>query len=162
MKRKFVPMLALMAALMVGEGNMSFAANDPPHTAQMGEEQMQRKQFEKMAHKLKLTNDQKEQIKALFKEAAAQNKPIKDKLLAGRQKMRQLIEADTFDEAAVKALAAEQANLHADLSVARARLMHQVRDVLTPEQRELAKKLKFDRERRKRSRVTQPPKQQQQ
>lgn len=149
MKRRLVPVVALMATLLIGEGRVVFAANDIPDNTSIGEQMVQRRYFQKMAVRLKLTDDQREQIKGLFKEAAGQNKAVRDKLAVGRQKMRQLIEADTFDDAAVKALATEQAGLQAELSIARARLLHQVRTVLTPEQRELAKHLRPDKPRMK-------------
>ena len=43
---------------------------------------------------------------------------------------------------AVKSLATDQANLQAELIVSRVRMYNQIHALLTPEQRELAKKLR--------------------
>lgn len=149
MKRRLIPAVALMAAVMVGEGNLSFAAGDTPDGPPVNEQVLQKKFFQKMATRLNLTDAQKTQIKALFKEAAAQTRPIREQQLNNRRQLRQLVEADSFNEAAVKTLADEQGTLYAQLLVVRTRLMHQVNQVLTPEQREQAKRMRADMMNRK-------------
>ncbi len=144
MKRRLIPAIALMAAVMVGDGSLSFAAGDTPDGPPVNEQVLQKKFFQKMAVRLKLTDAQKEQIRALFKEASAQTRPLREQQLNNRRQLRQLTEADSFDETAVKSLAAEQGQLHAQLLVTRTRLLYQVNKVLTPEQREQAKRMRAD------------------
>jgi len=95
----------------------------------------------RMTKKLKLTDAQKEQIQALLKGEKERVAPLREKLRESRKQLRQAAEAETFDEAAVKALAANQANLQAELIVSRLREQSQIHAILTPEQRELAEKL---------------------
>jgi len=95
----------------------------------------------RMAKELKLTDAQKEKVQAVFKAEHDKNAPLREKLADNRKQLRQAAEAESFDEAAAKTLAASQANLQAELIVSRLRVQSQIRAILTPEQRELAKKL---------------------
>lgn len=95
----------------------------------------------RMAKKLKLTDAQKEQVQAIIKAEKERIAPLREKLTENRKKLREATEAETFDEAAVKALAATQAELQAELMVSHVKTRQQVHAILTPEQRELAKKL---------------------
>ncbi len=96
----------------------------------------------RLAKKLGLTADQKKQIGALLKAEREQNGPTMQKLAEGRRRMDRAAEATTFDEAAVKTLAANQATLLQEMMVNRARTRHQIDALLTPEQREKAAKLR--------------------
>lgn len=96
----------------------------------------------RMAKELKLTDAQQGKVEALLKGEKERVAPLREKLMESRKKLRQAAEADTFDEAAVKALAASQANLQAELMVSRAGTHSRINAILTPEQRELARKLR--------------------
>jgi len=143
MKRRLIPALALMVSMMPVGGGMAFAAGDMLGNPSAKEQTMpgKDKHFQKMATQLKLTTAQQEQIKNLFKEGRVQNQPLREKLMATHKHLQELIEANTLDEAAVKTVATEQANLHVEMTMARARLFHQMNAILTPEQREMRKKL---------------------
>lgn len=95
----------------------------------------------RMAKKLKLTDSQKEQVAVLLKGEKERTAPMREKLMENRKKLREAAEAETFDEAAVKALAAGQADIQAELMVSHIKTRQQINAILTPEQRELAKKL---------------------
>lgn len=95
----------------------------------------------RMAKKLKLTDAQKEQVAAILKGEKERTAPLREKLMENRKKLREAAEAEKFDEAAVKALAATQANLQAELMVSHIKTRQQIHAILTPQQRELAKKL---------------------
>jgi len=95
----------------------------------------------RLAKKLKLTDAQEEQVQAFLKGEKERVAPLREKLRENRKQLRQAAEADTFDEAAVKTLATNQANLQAELIVSHLRVQSQIHAILTPEQRELAKKL---------------------
>lgn len=97
---------------------------------------------ERMAKRLKLSDAQKEQVQAVLKAEKERVAPLCEKLAENRKALWRAAEAETFDEAVVKSLAANQANLQAELIVSRMRVQSQIHAILTPEQRELAKKLR--------------------
>ncbi|MCX5875580.1 MAG: Spy/CpxP family protein refolding chaperone [Deltaproteobacteria bacterium] len=151
MKRRLIPALSLMLSMMLVGGGVAHATGDMHENTSTKEwsAQGKDKHFQEMATQLKLTSAQKEQIKTLFKEAREQNKPLREKLIATHKQMRELIEANTLDEAAVKALATEQGNLHVEMAMARARLFHQMNAILTPEQRAHRKTLRQTNEKKR-------------
>ncbi|HEY6837157.1 MAG TPA: Spy/CpxP family protein refolding chaperone [Geobacteraceae bacterium] len=146
MNKKLIVPCALVAALMMGGtftanafvGPMDDCGDAPPPA---GKKMDPERHFARMAKELKLTDAQKEQIKAILKGEREQMKPQREKMAANRNKLRDASEAATFDEAAVKAIAADQAAILQEMIVARARVHSQINALLTPEQRELAKKL---------------------
>src|SRR6266511_4298939 len=141
--KRHLSIIALMAAL-IGGGTLSAHAfmgpdgecGGPPPEGKMDH----RKGLARMAKELKLTDAQKEQVGAILKAERERVAPLREKLMESRKKLHEAAEAEKFDEAAVKALAATEAELQAELMVSRARAHHQINAILTPEQRELAKK----------------------
>jgi len=99
------------------------------------------KRIDRMAKKLGLTEAQKEQVKAILTSEREKAAPLKQQLAENREKIRQVIETTPFDEAAVRTLAESQKQTHVELVVSRARTKSQIFAILSPEQRELAKKL---------------------
>ena len=65
----------------------------------------------------------------------------RQQLHQGHEQMQALLEADNFDEAAIRSLANSQAGLKTEMFVSRARVKHQVFQLLTAEQQVLAKKI---------------------
>ena len=61
---------------------------------------------------------------------------------ADHEQMRVLLDSDTFNEAAISSLANKQATLKAEMFVSRAKVNHEVFQLLTAEQQELANKIK--------------------
>ncbi|MBI1921455.1 MAG: Spy/CpxP family protein refolding chaperone [Geobacter sp.] len=94
----------------------------------------------RMTKKLKLSDAQKEQVQAIVKGEKEQVAPLMEKLKENRKALREATEVESFDEAAVKALADKQAGLQAELIVAHAKVRSRINAILTPEQRELFKK----------------------
>ena len=101
----------------------------------------------RLAKVLKLSDAQQSQIKALQDAAREQDKALLDKLREGRSLLMQAAEATTFDEAAVRTLAADQSTSEAALIVSRTKLQSQIYALLTAEQRELLKNLRPDMDR---------------
>jgi len=102
--------------------------------------------FARMARDLDLTAEQKGQIKTILDAEREKSAPIRKQIADNRDKLRNLAEKEPFDEAAVRRLAAEQEKTRTELAVARARAMNRVHALLTPEQREKARKLRPFRE----------------
>jgi protein CpxP len=96
----------------------------------------------KMAKILDLSETQQTQIQTIVEAERAKTEPLRQQLGESREQMRQLARADTFDEAAVRTLAAKKAEVGTELMVSRARTQNLIQAQLTPEQRELAEKVR--------------------
>ncbi|HEX9022276.1 MAG TPA: Spy/CpxP family protein refolding chaperone [Geobacteraceae bacterium] len=103
-----------------------------------------------MAAELGLSEQQKAQVKEIFRKGMAGSEPIMTRLITERRNLRALVQADKIDEAAIRAQAAKLADIEGDLAIQRARMAGQIRAILTPAQVEkfkacqLAKEKKFD------------------
>ena len=95
---------------------------------------------------LDLSDDQKAQIKAIAESHQAEFKAVGDKMRAAREGMRALIEAETLDEAAVRAKSIEVAAAEADAAILNAKVRTQSLQVLTSEQLTKLKELRASRE----------------
>lgn len=95
---------------------------------------------------LDLTDDQKAQVKAIAESHQAEFKAVGEKTRAARQGMRALVEADTLDEAAVRAKSIEVAAAEADAAILNAKVRTQTLQVLTAEQLAKHKELQAQRQ----------------
>lgn len=95
-----------------------------------------------MLRGLDLTDDQKNQVKGIMEASKAKVQPLRESMKATRQKLRDLSASGKFDEGQVQALATEQGNISAQLTVERERSKSQIFQILTPEQREKAAQMK--------------------
>ncbi|MGR8919379.1 MAG: Spy/CpxP family protein refolding chaperone [Gammaproteobacteria bacterium] len=98
--------------------------------------------LEHLAQRLELDDAQRAQIEQLAAASRERLKPHVRHMVEARHALRELTRADTFDEGAVRALAARSTGAMTELMVERSRQQHAVRAVLTPEQR-----ARLDRER---------------
>lgn len=85
-------------------------------------------------HRLDLSEEQQTQIKGILEAAQPTFQSLREQLQANREAFREANPPNTFDEAAIRAHAAQQAAIHADLAVAAAKMRSQVFAVLTAEQ----------------------------
>jgi Spy/CpxP family protein refolding chaperone len=90
---------------------------------------------------LDLTEDQKTRVHELMGEHRSAVEPLRQQLRESHQQVAQLVHAEAIDEAAIRAAVIDSAQLDADMAVERARLVQQIRSILTPEQREQADEL---------------------
>jgi len=95
---------------------------------------------------LDLSDDQKAQVKSIVDSHQAEFKAVGDKMRAAREGMRALIEADTLDEAAVRAKSVEVAAAEADAAILNAKVRSQTLQLLTAEQQAKLKELQASRE----------------
>lgn len=106
---------------------------------------------------LDLTDEQKAQMKTIRQASKESTKSIREQMKANRQKLQTLSESGTFDEAQVKAIAAEQGNLSAQMIVEKEKVKTQMLAILTPEQKakaaEMKAQFKQKREERKQKRA---------
>jgi Spy/CpxP family protein refolding chaperone len=85
-------------------------------------------------HGLNLTDAQKEQIRQIHESFADQTKALREQMRTLHENQRDSM-TGTFDEAAVRAAAEARAKLHVEQEVLHAKIMSQVANVLTAEQR---------------------------
>jgi Spy/CpxP family protein refolding chaperone len=145
MKRNLVITVLLTAAL-VGGGAGAVSAGygtrgdfgGPPPGMELGPGSFDGRK----AKALKLTDTQHSQIKTILDAERELFKPLIDKINENRKLLTQAAEASTFDEAAVRAIAVEQATIETELIVSRTKVQCQIYILLTAEQRELLKNLR--------------------
>jgi len=150
MKRKLM-VTVVLAVAMIGGGTGAVLAGygpggsfgGPPPGREMGPGNFEGR----MAKVLKLTDVQQTQIKALLDAEREQVMPLIDKMQESRKLLMQAAEATNFDEAAVRAIAVDQAKIETELTVSRIRVHSRINALLTQDQRELAKNLRPDMER---------------
>jgi len=97
---------------------------------------------------LNLTDAQKQQVKAIREEERAKMKPLAQQLKTGRDQLNALRKSGSFDEAKVRSIAKGQADIQAELTVARERMESRIYALLTPEQRAKAEKMRESRRKR--------------
>ena len=90
---------------------------------------------QRLLDQLSLTDAQKTQISALRDQERTAAQSYQDQLRQVRDSMSAAVEASTFDDAAVQALAATQGQLVAELSVIEARTAAAIYQLLTTDQR---------------------------
>jgi protein CpxP len=98
--------------------------------------------MERMAEKLGLTAEQRSAAERLHEQAREQSRPYVEQLGEQRSSMRALMEAETFDEAAVRDLMSKKQAAKTELGVIHARTRFEFGKLLTPEQREKLAEMK--------------------
>ena len=97
---------------------------------------------------LDLTDAQREQVKAVMESHREEQKTIGDRMVTARKALQAAVAADTLDEAAIRAAAAEVGAVEADAAVMQAKIRTEVSALLTPEQLKKAKELRSEMENR--------------
>ena len=131
---RFRLLMAFLAALLsTALANSQTADATPPqpmhgHGFGMGEHRMG---F--FADYLNLTDAQQEQMKSIMQKEHSTMKPLMQQSRQIEQQLRQFAEGN-YDEAKVRALAAQKAQLETELTVQRTRIHSEMFQVLTPDQ----------------------------
>lgn len=92
--------------------------------------------MERMATELGLSEQQRADFERIMGAMREQSKPLIEQMRGSHKAMKALIEADAFDEAAVRAQAQSSTAVMTELAVIHARNRFDLRQILTPEQRE--------------------------
>lgn len=138
-------MVVLAAALIGGGSGAALAGNGPGDgfgVPPPGMEMWMGNFEGRMAKALKLTDTQQSQIKTLLDAEREQVKSLIDKMQESRKLLMQAAETTTFDEAAIRAIAVDQATTETELIVSRTKVQNQIYALLTTEQRESQKNLR--------------------
>ena len=149
MKRRII-MAVLLAAVTAEGADGAWAHAAGSHGPGMGDDEGCRAEegmppgpgAGRMARVLGLSDAQQTKIEALLAAERDKSRPLREKLEASRKQLRQAERAAKFDEAAVRAISATQAQLITELTVISARTHNQINALLTPEQRALAERLR--------------------
>jgi Spy/CpxP family protein refolding chaperone len=96
-----------------------------------------------------VTEDQQQQIRAVMDSHRDEFRAIGERMKAARDAMRAVVEADTIDENAIRAKAADVATVEADQAVLGAKVRAEVLGLLTPEQLERVKQFRAEMEKRR-------------
>ena len=89
----------------------------------------------RFAEKLNLTDAQKEQMKQIAARYRESTKALRQQERSTRSGGFDAFKGGTFDEAAVRAAAQARANARVEMEVAHARMMAEMYNILTPEQK---------------------------
>jgi Spy/CpxP family protein refolding chaperone len=95
--------------------------------------------------KLDLTQDQREDIRAIVKGAIQTNKDLIKDSMQSRKELAEATFAENFDEAAVRNAFRKSAAKQEELAVLKAKVFSEIRPLLTEEQLEILKNLKINR-----------------
>ena len=113
-----------------------------PHDGCGPAEEMKRgKHFEVLARILRLSEAQQSRVRGLFKDDHEESETLMKQLTENRKLLRQKMEATTFNEGEVRALAEKQGQLMARMIITPALLRQNMRTLLTPEQRDLEERI---------------------
>jgi protein CpxP len=96
---------------------------------------------------LNLTDDQKTQMKAIMQKEHPTVKPLMQQEHQIDQQLRQYVEGP-YDEAKVRALAAQKSQVETELTVAHTRIHSQMYQLLTPDQQSKLKEIEAKRQAR--------------
>jgi len=97
---------------------------------------------------LDLTDAQQAQMKDILSKEKSTIRPLMQQLAQGRQQMKQLEQANTFDEAKVRRAASSQTQAMTELMVQKARIKSELMAVLTPDQKDKLAKFEVRRQAR--------------
>ena len=86
--------------------------------------------------RLDITDEQREQIRALVKAEIEANKPKRKQLKELHLKIRELKSNDVLDEKAIKKTAREIADIRADMMISKSKGMREIESLLTEEQKQ--------------------------
>lgn len=106
---------------------------------------------------LDLSDAQKAQAKDILAKEKPTLKPLMQQLGQSRKQLTQLQQSATFDEAQVRAVAAQQSQTMTELTVQKARIYSELYQILTPEQKDKLKKFQERREARFKERMEKNP-----
>ena len=148
-KIALVGLSVLVATVGMAQTDSGAPAESAPTQQQApGPRHFRRGEMDFMGRYLQLTDAQKAQVKQIMVNEKPTLKLLEQQLHSNRQQLRELEQSGTFDEAKVRAIAAEQSQILTNLTVERSRMRTQIFNILTPEQKSKAIELSNRREAR--------------
>ncbi len=145
--------VAVLLATALGQAQTSEDATPPPppgHEFGMGH------MMQFWAKKLNLTDEQQTQMKGVMEKERPNLKPLMEQERQIDTQLRQYVEG-TYDAAKVQALATQKAPIQAQLDVVHTRMMSEMYQLLTTDQRSQLKQMEANRETRMQQHMGQEP-----
>jgi protein CpxP len=106
-------------------------------------------QLIRAVRRLGLDDEQRQGIRAIMAGMKAEVRPVMREIKSGHQQLKELIKADTFDEAAITALAEKEGALTTERVMIASRTASQVLKILTDEQRAQLETMAAERQERR-------------
>jgi Spy/CpxP family protein refolding chaperone len=140
--RLFAAALAVLMGSAIAKSQTADAAPaQPPHAPGFG----MGGHMEFLSKKLNLTDEQKSQMKAIMQKERPTMRPLLEQQHQLDLQLRQYSEG-SFDEAKVRALATQKAQIQTQLTVEETRIHNEMYQTLTSEQQSQLKQMEADRE----------------
>lgn len=99
-----------------------------------GEGPNQEEMIHRMISHLDLTDEQQEQMKQIHLEHREETETLREQMETAQERLNDLVDAEQFDEAAIREAAGEFSEVQTELFVSRAEMQQEIREILTPEQ----------------------------
>lgn len=126
----------ILTTLLLTVTGMALAQDPEGRHHQRGDQSMPAvDELMRAIKRLDLSEEQKTSIKGIMHGLKTEERPLAREMKAGHQQLKELIKADSFDEAAVAALAEKEGALAAERLIITSRAMSGVYAQLTDEQR---------------------------
>jgi len=151
-------LLVAAVAVMLGTalGKAQTAEDAPPPPPMHGHEFGMGHMIQFWSKKLNLTEDQQTQMKAILQKEHPNVQPLMQQEHQIDAQLRQYVEG-TYDAAKVQALAAQKAPIHVQMEVAHTRIMNELYQLLTTDQKAQLKQMEANREERMQQHMGQAP-----
>ena len=143
--RLLIAAVAVLLASVIAKSQTADPAPSPEHDHPWGMSHRGHMGF--FAKYLNLSDAQKQQMKAVLQKEHATMKPLTEQLHQSEAQLRQY-EQGAYDEAKVRALAAQESQAQIELTVQRTRIHSELFQLLTPEQQTKMKEFEAHREAR--------------
>jgi Spy/CpxP family protein refolding chaperone len=141
-KKRWILLLIPAVLVVVGSGLFSYAG--PLFPGGMGIGPLYRMNM--LFDELGLTGDQRAALKQLFEERRKDLRPLVESVKAKGMALRELVLAETPNEAAIRKASADLGNAIADAAIQASALVKEARSTLTPEQWEKLKEMRLHRQ----------------
>lgn len=143
--RNKVILVIVLAAITIGGGTAVLAGRGPG--GDLGPEMGAGGFVMRMSKVLRLTDEQQTQVKSILSSERTVAEPLLEQMHEKRKHLMQTGETASFDEAAVRNIAAAISGIEVELAVLRVRTETAIFSLLTPDQRETYKGLRHDMDR---------------
>jgi periplasmic protein CpxP/Spy len=143
--RLLIAALAVLFASVMARSQTADAPPTPMHGHEFGGHMGHMMEF--FADYLNLSDAQQAQMKSILEKEHATLKPLMQQIHQARQQLRQY-EQGAFDEAKVRALAAQQTQTMVELAVQHTRIHSELFQLLTPDQQAKMKEFEANRDAR--------------
>lgn len=138
--RLLVAGLAVLMGTAISKSQTSSDTAPPPPPMHRHEMGMGPHMLKFMAAKLNLTDTQQEQAKAIMQKEMTSMKPMMQQSRQIEQQLHQYAEGN-YDEAKVRTLATQKAQLEVEMTVQKTRLHSELYQLLTPDQQAKLKEM---------------------